>query len=61
MVILMEFKNWGFKRPYCSPGSGIVLAKTGDEAYKLVQWTYGYVNDLQLYCAETGEFFPPKD
>ena len=48
-------KTWAFKRPYCSPSSGCVLAKTSDEAMKLIYYMYGVASNTEIYCAETEE------
>ena len=48
-------KSWAFNRPYCNPPSGNVLAKTANEAIKLVHYMHGFASDTSVFCAETGE------
>ena len=50
-----NMKSWGFKRPYCKPASGNILAKTSDEAIKLAHYINGFASNTEVYCAETGE------
>ncbi len=50
-------KNWAFRRPYCNPASGFVLAKTGQEAIKLLNYAYGYCIGTTVFCAETDETY----
>ncbi len=52
-----SLKSWAFSRPYCSPEGGNVVAKTPQEAIKLVHYAYGFASDTSVYCAETGETF----
>ena len=47
--------SWAFRRPYCQPASGIVMAYSMDEARSLVEAAYGHCSDLYLYCPATGE------
>ena len=58
--IMNDLKNWGFRRPYCSPDTGSILAKTGEEALKLVNFMYGSCGGTTVYCAETGERYINK-
>lgn len=50
-----RMKSWGFKRPYCNPSSGNVLAYSADEAIKLVHFMHGFTSNTEVYCAETNE------
>lgn len=48
-------KAWAFRRPYCTPEGGILVAKTATEAIALVNAAYGCASGTTVYCAETGE------
>lgn len=52
---MKEFKTWAFRRPFCSPSTGTLQAKTGKEALKLVHYMYGFASDTEVYCMETEE------
>jgi len=43
-----DMKNWSFNRPYCSPNSGFVMARTGEEAIALVNGAYGYCSGTNV-------------
>jgi hypothetical protein len=57
MAIAKEngIKSWAFKRPRCNPASGNMLAKTADEAIKLVHYAHGFASNTEVYCAENDE------
>jgi len=48
-------KSWAFKRPYCTPEAGFVIAVTSGEAIKLIHYAYGFASGTEVYCALTGE------
>ena len=50
-----RLRSWAFKRPYCKPSAGFVLARSGAEALKLLNFAYGFCTDAKVYCAETNE------
>tara|TARA_Y100001960_G_scaffold332753_1_gene434638 strand:- start:8288 stop:8578 length:291 start_codon:yes stop_codon:yes gene_type:complete len=50
-----QMKSWAFKRPFCNPNAGIIQAKTGEEAIKLIHRAYGFTSNVSVYCAETNE------
>lgn len=50
-----SMKSWAFSRPYCSPTSGILQAKTADEAIDLIHKAYGFASNTSVYCSETKE------
>lgn len=50
-----RIKSWAFRRPDCSPRGGMVLARTGVEAMKLVHYAYGFASYSRVFCAETDE------
>ncbi len=54
-------KIWGFKRPYCNPEHGTVMAKTAVEAQKLISFLYGFCGKQTIYCAETDERLTAKE
>lgn len=55
-----SIKVWAFNRPYCSPASGTIQAKTGEEAMDLLHKAYGFASNSVVYCAETKETFTDK-
>lgn len=46
---------WSYRRPDCDPSGGTVLAKTGSEALKLLNYAHGFCTGCSVYSAETGE------
>ena len=51
----IPMKSWAFHRPYCNPASGIIQAKTADEAIDLIHNAYGFASNTSVYCSETKE------
>ncbi len=52
---MTKLKSWAFRRPFCVPAGGFVLAKTGSEAIELINYAHGYASHTSIFCAETGE------
>lgn len=46
---------WAYKRPYCSPPSGNVMAETAKEAFRLIHFMHGYASGTRVFCARTDE------
>lgn len=48
----MKMTNYAFRRPYCSPSGGFVLANSPAEAIDLINHAFGYT-DTTVYDPET--------
>lgn len=52
-----KMKSWAFRRPgaMCAVAAGVIQAKSGPEAIKLLHAAYGYCYKTLVFCAETDE------